>query len=123
MQKARRIRKETGDSRYFAPLEEQENESFGKQVNRIVARPFKVLFQEPMLIAISLYMSVRLLHWDMFCEIETYIFVVVRLRMHLSLVRGVPHRVRRRPSYVHWIPGPHVLAHLLRRHLWCHYRK
>ncbi|KLO07586.1 MFS general substrate transporter [Schizopora paradoxa] len=57
VQKARRIRKETGDSRYFAPLEDQEKESFAKQLNRTIGRPFKVLFQEPMLIAISLYMS------------------------------------------------------------------
>ncbi len=58
VQKAQRIRKQTGDNRYFAPLEAQEKESLGKRVNNVVARPFKILFQEPMLIAISVYMSV-----------------------------------------------------------------
>jgi len=57
VQKAQRIRKQTGDNRYFAPLEAQEKESLGKRVNNVVARPFKILFQEPMLIAISVYMS------------------------------------------------------------------
>lgn len=51
------MRKESGDNRYFAPLEGQEKETFGKRVERIVATPFKILFQEPMLMAIGIYMS------------------------------------------------------------------
>ena len=57
-QKAERLRKETGDSRYYAPIE-VEKMSFGRRVNKILAQPFKVLFQEPILIALTLYMSVR----------------------------------------------------------------
>ncbi|KAI0053376.1 MFS general substrate transporter [Auriscalpium vulgare] len=54
--KAQRLRKETGDSRWYAPLEVK-NESWGRRVNNILATPFKVLFREPMLMAITAYMS------------------------------------------------------------------
>ncbi|TFL06776.1 major facilitator superfamily domain-containing protein [Pterulicium gracile] len=54
--KAKRLRKETGDPRYFAPME-REKLGAAEHVERIVAKPFKVLFREPVLIAITLYMS------------------------------------------------------------------
>ncbi|KAI0776346.1 MFS general substrate transporter [Trametes elegans] len=54
--RARRLRKETGDDRYWAPLERSEM-SFAPRLKHILARPFTVLFREPMLIAITLYMS------------------------------------------------------------------
>ena len=46
----------TGDERYYAPLEAKI--SFSKQVENILAKPFKILFREPMLLAITIYMSV-----------------------------------------------------------------
>ncbi|KDQ11582.1 hypothetical protein BOTBODRAFT_189769 [Botryobasidium botryosum FD-172 SS1] len=55
-QKAARMRKEMGDSRYWAPIE-RVNIHWKVRVSNILARPFKILFQEPMLIAIALYMS------------------------------------------------------------------
>lgn len=51
-------RKETGDNRYYAPMERNEL-GLAKRLEGILARPFKVLFLEPMLLIITLYMSVR----------------------------------------------------------------
>jgi len=58
VQKAQRKRKETGDARFFAPLE-KETFTILQQVKHVLALPFKILFHEPMLIAITVYMSVR----------------------------------------------------------------
>lgn len=55
--KAQRIRKETGDERYYAPIEAR-NVPIGRRLYNILAMPFKILFLEPMLIAITVYMSV-----------------------------------------------------------------
>lgn len=57
MRKAAKLRKETGDSRYWAPLERQKM-GFMKRVEHIVGRPFKILVLEPMLMAITIYMAV-----------------------------------------------------------------
>ncbi|EPS93497.1 hypothetical protein FOMPIDRAFT_1026518 [Fomitopsis schrenkii] len=54
--KAERLRKETGDNRYWAPFE-RKKESLGRHVRHVLGRPFLVLAREPMLIAITLYMS------------------------------------------------------------------
>lgn len=56
-QKARHLRHDTGEERWWAPLEKQ-GLSFSQRVQRILGTPFKMLFQEPMLFAINLYMSV-----------------------------------------------------------------
>ncbi|KZT30674.1 MFS general substrate transporter [Neolentinus lepideus HHB14362 ss-1] len=56
VKKARQRRKETGDERYYAQFEKQKT-TIAKKIERILARPFRVLFREPMLIAITLYMS------------------------------------------------------------------
>jgi hypothetical protein len=50
---------ETGDNRYYAPMERR-NISFSQRLQEILGKPFKVLFSEPMLIAVTLYQSVRL---------------------------------------------------------------
>jgi len=55
--KAERIRKETGDSRYYAP-KEVDKPDIGPRLYNILAMPFKILFLEPMLIAIVVYQSV-----------------------------------------------------------------
>ncbi|KAI5990857.1 MFS general substrate transporter [Pisolithus orientalis] len=54
--KARDVRKRTGDNRYYAPFELRKL-SFAQRIESILARPFKVLFSEPMLMAITVYMS------------------------------------------------------------------
>lgn len=56
VKKAVQRRKETGDERYYAPFERNKL-SFTKRLEHILARPFRILFREPMLIAITLYMS------------------------------------------------------------------
>jgi hypothetical protein len=57
VKKARRLRRETGDSRYYAPMEETKI-PFAQRANKVLAMPFKILFQEPVLVAVTLYMSV-----------------------------------------------------------------
>lgn len=53
---AERKRKETGDSRYYAPTE-RKNVPFARRFGDIAGKPFKILFSEPMLIAITIYQS------------------------------------------------------------------
>lgn len=54
--KAQRLRKETGDERWYAPIEALQI-SIGKRAEGILLKPWKVLFREPMLLAITVYMS------------------------------------------------------------------
>ncbi|KAG9024629.1 hypothetical protein FRB95_011265 [Tulasnella sp. JGI-2019a] len=56
MRKAQRKRKETGNDKYFSELEVQDVD-IRTRLENVLGRPFKVLFLEPMLIAITLYMS------------------------------------------------------------------
>jgi hypothetical protein len=57
VKRAQRIRKETGDSRYYAPMEANKT-TIGRRLYNILAMPFKILFLEPMLITITVYQSV-----------------------------------------------------------------
>lgn len=54
--RARELRKQTENEDYYAPMETQKL-SMTQRLENILARPFKVLFREPMLIAITVYMS------------------------------------------------------------------
>lgn len=54
--KAKRIRKETSDERYKAPLEMVETD-IASLFKGILFKPFAMLIQEPMLLAITIYMS------------------------------------------------------------------
>lgn len=60
VKRAQKLRKETGDERWWAPMEKKKV-AFAKRAEEIVARPFKIFFREPMLIAVTLYMSVSLI--------------------------------------------------------------
>jgi len=53
---AKKKRQETGDNRYWAPLERNKLPMM-ERIKLVLGRPFKVLFLEPMLLAITLYMS------------------------------------------------------------------
>ncbi|KAF8329530.1 major facilitator superfamily domain-containing protein [Cantharellus anzutake] len=53
--KAARRRMETGDERWMAPNDRKI--TFGERAKNILAKPWKVLFREPMLLAITLDMS------------------------------------------------------------------
>ncbi|KAL4070839.1 major facilitator superfamily domain-containing protein [Scleroderma citrinum] len=56
VKKARELRKQTGNESYYAPMETQKL-SATQRLESILARPFKILFSEPMLIATTAYMS------------------------------------------------------------------
>ncbi|THH28754.1 hypothetical protein EUX98_g5450 [Antrodiella citrinella] len=56
VRKAEKLRKETGDERWWAPLEKRKISAL-QRVEETLNRPFKILVQEPMLIAITIYMS------------------------------------------------------------------
>ncbi|KAF7799242.1 hypothetical protein EIP86_010474 [Pleurotus ostreatoroseus] len=57
VKRAEKLRKETGDNRWWAPFERRPKMTASQRVEAILARPFKVFFTEPMLIAITVYMS------------------------------------------------------------------
>ncbi|KAL0569549.1 hypothetical protein V5O48_012412 [Marasmius crinis-equi] len=56
VQRAKRLRKETGDDRYYAPMEVVKK-TVRERTEVILGRPFKMLIQEPMLIAVTVYQS------------------------------------------------------------------
>lgn len=60
VKKAAAKRRETGDDGYYAPLEREPKKTFSRRAEEVLLKPFKVLFQEPMLQAITVYMSVSL---------------------------------------------------------------
>jgi MFS family permease len=73
VREAKRKRKETGDNRYYAPMERQ-NIKFIQRIENILARPFNILIHEPMLIAITIYMSVCTFLYSLPC---IYIYSLV----------------------------------------------
>lgn len=54
---AARLRKETRDDRWHSPMDKKGKESFKTVIHRTVLKPFIMLFQEPMLLVVTLYMS------------------------------------------------------------------
>jgi hypothetical protein len=56
VKKAHILRKETGDDRYWAPLERRKKTA-AAVFRDVLAKPFIILFLEPMLAAITVYMS------------------------------------------------------------------
>ncbi|THH33510.1 hypothetical protein EUX98_g640 [Antrodiella citrinella] len=75
VRKAQRLRKETGDTRWWAPLENQDV-PLRQRLETILGRPFEMLFLEPMLIAINLYMS--FVYGCMYLLFEAYPIVFTR---------------------------------------------
>ncbi|KAE9408218.1 MFS general substrate transporter [Gymnopus androsaceus JB14] len=55
-QKARQKRKDTGDDRYYAAIEATKK-TLAQQIENVLARPFVMLIQEPMLLSATVYMS------------------------------------------------------------------
>ncbi|KAH9926316.1 MFS general substrate transporter [Epithele typhae] len=56
VKRAQKLRKDTGNDRYWAPLE-RNNLEILPHIRHVLSRPFVVLANEPMLVAITLYMS------------------------------------------------------------------
>ncbi|CAE7156491.1 unnamed protein product [Rhizoctonia solani] len=54
--RAEKLRKSTGDERYYSAIE-RENLHWTKRLENILGRPFIMFFREPMLFAVTLYMS------------------------------------------------------------------
>ncbi|GAA5943153.1 MFS transporter [Sporobolomyces koalae] len=54
---AKRLRKETGDDRWHSAMDKKQDSSFKAVIHRTVLKPFIMLFQEPMLLVVTLYMS------------------------------------------------------------------
>ena len=54
---AAKLRKDTKDDRYFAPLDKKRT-TLRKTMKTIVGTPFLLLLREPVLVAITVYMSV-----------------------------------------------------------------
>jgi hypothetical protein len=55
-QKAKRLNNARGDTRYIAPID-LVHMSIGERTKQVLLKPFVILFSEPMLIAITAYMS------------------------------------------------------------------
>lgn len=58
--KAERLRKETGDERWYAPLETK-HVPLGARVRSIIIKPWAIFFREPILICIHIYTAVSIL--------------------------------------------------------------
>ena len=92
MRKAEKIRKQTGNSKFYAPLEREAKKSLSERLNHILAKPFKVLFQEPMLIALTVYMSVSFSLYGLMQPTEP-LLGLVRIWLRLPSFRGVSCRL------------------------------
>ena len=58
--KAARLRKQTGDERYRAPMEAGPNRSVRRTVSVALLRPLQLLYHEPMCLILDLYSAVLL---------------------------------------------------------------
>ena len=66
---ARRLRKETGDNRYRAPIDERKRD-IRSELNNTILKPFIMLFLEPMLSSLTLFMS--LIYGVLYLLFEAY---------------------------------------------------
>ncbi|RDW72393.1 MFS transporter [Aspergillus mulundensis] len=71
--KASILRQETGDKRYRAPME-MKQESLAQRLKISVSRPFAMFYSEPIIILVSLYLTVIYIILFTFLEGYTYIF-------------------------------------------------
>ncbi|WFD03713.1 hypothetical protein MOBT1_002407 [Malassezia obtusa] len=75
--KAQRLRRETGDDRYVAPIEVRERQSPLTLLRNILVKPVKLFFLEPMLIAVTLYIS--FVYGTLYLLFEAYPYVFMTL--------------------------------------------
>jgi MFS family permease len=112
MRKAKELRKSTGDDRYHAAMELQ-SVSFIERLENVVARPFKILFLEPMLIAITLYISVSN---GISIIMSTGSTLQVCLWLHIPAIRGLSGGFHGRTPFEIWRIKSHVFAGACWRH-------
>ena len=72
---AKEKRKATGDERYYATMETI-SIPLSRRVEAIIGRPFKILFQEPILIAVTAYMSVRSIYVPRYALVSSSVMFV-----------------------------------------------
>ncbi|OCF32686.1 polyamine transporter 1 [Kwoniella heveanensis BCC8398] len=72
--KAKKLRKDTQEQRWYAPLE-RADKSWKARINDILFKPFIILALEPMLMAVTLYMS--FVYGVVYLLFEAYPFVFV----------------------------------------------
>ncbi|KIJ47984.1 hypothetical protein M422DRAFT_163189 [Sphaerobolus stellatus SS14] len=68
--RAQKIRAETGDSRYHAPMERAPGPPMLSQVRDILSKPFILLVNEPMLVAVTAYLA--FIYGCIYLEFEAY---------------------------------------------------
>ncbi|WRT68612.1 uncharacterized protein IL334_005590 [Kwoniella shivajii] len=73
-QKAKKLRKDTQEERWYAPLEKQDHR-WQSRLYDILAKPFIMLALEPMLLAVTMYMS--FVYGIVYLLFEAYPFVFV----------------------------------------------
>ena len=78
--RAKQMRKDTGSDRYVTELELDER-PLGQRLRIFLLRPFQLLFIEPIVLFISLYMSVL---YGKKCRVNTSSSVSVRYRAHYA---------------------------------------
>lgn len=94
--KAARRRKETGDERYYSLTEREPKRTLGQKLENILARPFKMLAREPMLSAITAYMSFVYGCIYLLFEVSNFRCRCEGLVSDDSLLSGFPNRVHQR---------------------------
>lgn len=71
--KAKILRAETGDQRYRAEME-MKNEGLAQRLGTSVYRPFMIFYSEPIIILVSLYLTIIYIVLFTFLEGYTYVF-------------------------------------------------
>ncbi|KAF8560251.1 MFS general substrate transporter [Imleria badia] len=89
---AQERRKTTGDERYYAAMETN-SLKFADRVEAILARPFKILFREPMLLVLTIYLS--FIYGCIYLLFEAYPIVYTR-----------GHNLKPGPSGLVYLPLP-----------------
>ncbi|KAK4686440.1 hypothetical protein P7C73_g3691, partial [Tremellales sp. Uapishka_1] len=74
VKKAKRLRKKTGEERWYAPLEKTDH-SFKARAKHVLVTPFVMLALEPMLMAVTVYIS--FVYGVIYLLFEAYPFVFV----------------------------------------------
>lgn len=75
--KAERLRKETGDERWYAPLEAK-HVPLGARARSIIIKPWAIFFREPILICIHIYTAVSIF--------ATCAYILLRLTRPFSTI-------------------------------------
>lgn len=74
--RAQRVRRETGDNRYYTIGErEEENQKTGELIKELLYRPFALIFSEPGILAFDLYIGLVYAAFYLFFEAYPIVFI------------------------------------------------